>query len=76
MRNGLTHDLAMEAGANIYTSGSYRLGLNERGSDIDAICVCPNHVRREDFFQGLQRLFEAKPEAIKNRFAKTKTGYY
>jgi len=62
IRTGIPHDLAKEAGANIYTSGSYRLGLRERGADIDTICVRPNHVTRDDFFGTLQTLMENNPQ--------------
>lgn len=37
-------------GAEIYTSGSFRLGLNEAGSDIDIVVVAPKHVTRDFFF--------------------------
>lgn len=67
IRTGIPHDLAKEAGANIYTSGSYRLGLRERGADIDTICVCPNHVTRDDFFGTLQTLMENNPQEVLNQ---------
>jgi len=61
IRRGIPHDLASEAGGNVHTSGSFRLGLNERGADIDSICVCPNLVEVEDFFGDLQERFMKNP---------------
>ncbi|CAK9015264.1 Nephrocystin-3, partial [Durusdinium trenchii] len=34
----------------LFVSGSYRLGVNTRGSDIDSICTIPVPLSREDFF--------------------------
>ena len=36
---GLPKEMANEAGGHIYVSGSYRLGVNEPGADIDTICI-------------------------------------
>ncbi|EJU06388.1 polymerase [Dacryopinax primogenitus] len=47
---GFSEEAAKAAGAKIFTSGSYRLGVHGPGSDIDTICVVPKHVSREHFF--------------------------
>lgn len=39
MEKGLPREIAEEAGGLIYVSGSYRLGVNEPGADIDTICI-------------------------------------
>ena len=51
---GLPEDIAAEAGGLIFVSGSYRLGVNEPGADIDTICIAPRHIRRDDFFSSLR----------------------
>ena len=42
--------MAERAGGELYTSGSYRLGVHEPGADIDTIVVAPSLCGREDFF--------------------------
>lgn len=52
LQRGLLSDSAANTtGGNIFTFGSYRLGVHGPGSDIDALCVVPMHVSREDFFE-------------------------
>ncbi|OQS01727.1 Poly(A) polymerase [Achlya hypogyna] len=54
LTRGLPEEIANEAGGIILVSGSYRLGVNEPGADIDTICVAPKFVTREDFFTSLK----------------------
>ncbi|KIK65878.1 hypothetical protein GYMLUDRAFT_218631 [Collybiopsis luxurians FD-317 M1] len=48
---GLSEASATAAGGNIFTFGSYRLGVYGPGSDIDILLVVPKHVSRDDFFE-------------------------
>lgn len=43
-------EIAEKAGGGLYTSGSFRLGVHGGSSDIDALCVVPRFVDREEDF--------------------------
>lgn len=47
------HNAASTTG-KIFTFGSYRLGVNFRGADIDSLLVVPRFIRREEFFNEFQ----------------------
>ncbi|KAL7490112.1 hypothetical protein ACHAW6_015874 [Cyclotella cf. meneghiniana] len=49
-KRGWGEDMVDRAGGELFTSGSYRLGVHEPGADIDTIVVAPNICTRDDFF--------------------------
>lgn len=61
VQRGLSLELACAAGAKLFTFGSYRLGVDGAGADVDALCVGPRHVQRSDFFSSLCDLLESQP---------------
>ena len=50
IKRGLPPNAINAAGGQLFTSGSYRLGVHEPGADIDTILVAPNSCTRQDFF--------------------------
>eukprot|EP00929_Paragymnodinium_shiwhaense_P002143 TRINITY_DN102345_c0_g1_i1.p1 TRINITY_DN102345_c0_g1~~TRINITY_DN102345_c0_g1_i1.p1 ORF type:complete len:704 (-),score=162.44 TRINITY_DN102345_c0_g1_i1:56-2167(-) len=59
---GSDESSARSAGAKIFTFGSYRLGLVGPGSDIDALCVAPENITREAFFEVLVPKLQEHPD--------------
>ncbi|EGR32994.1 nuclear poly polymerase npap nucleotidyltransferase protein binding, putative [Ichthyophthirius multifiliis] len=50
-------------GGDLLFFGSYKLKVNSRGSDIDAVCLCPFYVEREkNFFGDLVHILSQKKE--------------
>jgi poly(A) polymerase len=49
-KRGLSKEVVESAGGQLFTSGSYRLGVHEPGADIDTILVVPNVCTKADFF--------------------------
>jgi poly(A) polymerase len=58
LSKGLPPEVANAAGGMVFTSGSYRLNIAEKGMDIDTICVAPRQVTRDDFFDSLKAILE------------------
>lgn len=55
-------NMAEQVGGKIYTFGSYRLGVHQKGADIDALCVAPRHINRSDYFSSFYELLKTHPE--------------
>jgi poly(A) polymerase len=41
VEKNMPQSVADTVGGNVYTFGSYRLGVHNKGADIDALCVAP-----------------------------------
>ena len=54
--------VAEHVGGNVFTFGSYRLGVHNRGADIDALCVAPRHISRDDYFNTFYEVLKTQPE--------------
>jgi len=50
VKKGLPADDSSSGAGQLFTSGSYRLGVHEPGADIDTILVAPASCQRADFF--------------------------
>jgi len=49
-KRGLPKEVVNSAGGQLFTAGSYRLGIHEPGADIDALLVMPSVCTRQDIF--------------------------
>mmetsp|Transcript_6720 Transcript_6720/g.19414 ORF Transcript_6720/g.19414 Transcript_6720/m.19414 type:complete len:863 (+) Transcript_6720:231-2819(+) len=49
-KRGLPREVVNSAGGQLFTAGSYRLGIHEPGADIDALLVMPSVCTRQDIF--------------------------
>eukprot|EP00808_Paulinella_micropora_P012414 g9583.t1 len=61
LKMGYSEQSARECGVKLFTFGSYRLGVHNPGSDIDALCVAPNHIDRAMFFEGFNSILKNDP---------------
>ena len=65
-------NVAEQVGGKIYTFGSYRLGVHHKGADIDALCVVPRHIYRQDYFTSFFDLLKMQEEVTDLRVCNTK----
>jgi len=56
----MPQNIAEQVGGKIYTFGSYRLGVHQKGADIDALCVAPRHILRTDYFSTFYELLKGQ----------------
>jgi poly(A) polymerase len=66
-KRGLSREVVESAGGQLFTSGSYRLGVHEPGADIDTILVVPNVCTKADFFGTLPAMDESNPDQQQNQ---------
>ena len=52
-------------GGRVCTFGSFRLGVNAQGGDIDTLCIAPRHIDRSDFFTSFAENLRNQPETEK-----------
>ncbi|XP_028174495.1 poly(A) polymerase type 3-like isoform X4 [Ostrinia furnacalis] len=62
LRRNVPTNVDETGGGNIFTFGSYRLGVHCSGADIDALCVVPRYIDRTDFFKSFLELLKEQPE--------------
>ncbi|XP_076262746.1 poly(A) polymerase hiiragi [Rhynchophorus ferrugineus] len=67
IKNNMPESVAESVGGKVYTFGSYRLGVHNKGADIDALCVAPKHISRLDFFHSFYDLLKMQPEVTELR---------
>jgi poly(A) polymerase len=56
-----SEQLAGNIAAKLFTYGSYRLGAHTDESDIDTLCVCPQHITQKIFFHSLPPILKKHP---------------
>uniref|UniRef100_A0A1I8JJM1 Poly(A) polymerase n=1 Tax=Macrostomum lignano TaxID=282301 RepID=A0A1I8JJM1_9PLAT len=54
--------VAETVGGKIFAFGSYRLGVNSRGADVDAVLVSPRFVERHEFFEQFPARLKEHPD--------------
>ena len=58
----MPESMADNVGGKIFAYGSYRLGVHNRGADIDTLCVAPRHILREDYFTSFLDMLRVQDE--------------
>jgi len=58
----MPESMAENVGGKIFAYGSYRLGVHNKGADIDTLCVAPRHILREDYFSSFLEMLRVQDE--------------
>jgi len=58
----MPESMAENVGGKIFAYGSYRLGVHNKGADIDTLCVAPRHILREDYFSTFLDMIRVQDE--------------
>ncbi len=61
----MPEEVAEKVGGKVCTFGSFRLGVNSQGGDIDTLCIAPRHIERVDFFTSFAELLKKQREIQK-----------
>lgn len=61
----MPEEVAEKVGGKVCTFGSFRLGVNSQGGDIDTLCIAPRHIDRADFFSSFAEIMRKQPEIQK-----------
>ena len=67
IEKSMPENIAETVGGKIFTFGSYRLGVHNKGADIDTLCVAPRHILREDYFSTFLELLRQREEVTELR---------
>lgn len=67
LRKNIPWTQVEQVGGKVVSYGSYKLGVVDRESDLDLLCVVPKHVSREDFHIRLFQLLVKKDEVTELR---------
>lgn len=60
-RPGMNEEMAKSATCQIFTFGSYRLGVHGPGTDLDILCVSPRYITREEYERDMYEVLKKQP---------------